>query len=86
MLRKYVLCVLVFPLICRRLVLGGAELDEPDPRDTPLVQAIQKAQPAVAAIYVRKGRAQGSGSGSVIDPRGYVLTAQHVVGDADGGG
>lgn len=52
-----------------------------DPRDTPLVSAIQIAQPAVAAIYVHKGNARGSGSGSVIDPRGYVLTAQHVVGD-----
>lgn len=67
------------------LVTGAVlpiEASADDPRQTPLVAAIQKAQPAVAAIYVRKGRSQGSGSGSVIDSRGYVLTAEHVVGDS----
>jgi len=57
--------------------------DDPAPRhSTPIVKTIGKVQPAVAAVYVRKNGGQGAGSGSVIDPRGYVLTAKHVVGDA----
>ena len=50
-----------------------------DVRRSPTVIAIEKAQPAVAAVYAYGDNAGGSGSGSVIDPRGYVLTAKHVV-------
>lgn len=71
--------LMIIALVTGAVVPSEAVAD--DPRQTPLVVAIEKAQPAIAAIYVRKGRGQGSGSGSVIDPRGYVLTAQHVVGD-----
>ena len=54
---------------------------EPVSRETPTVRVIRKIQPAAAAIYARREGRSGWGSGSVIDPRGYVLTAQHVVGD-----
>ena len=50
-------------------------------RESAIVKAVQSTQSAIAAVYVQKGNTQGSGSGSVIDPRGYVLTAKHVVGD-----
>ncbi len=50
-----------------------------DIRRSPTVVAIEKAQPAVAAVYAYGDNSGGSGSGSVIDPRGYVLTAKHVV-------
>lgn len=81
MVRNVCICTsVIIALVTGNVWQGKASAD--DPRRTPLVVAIQKAQPAVAAIYVRKGRSQGSGSGSVIDSRGYVLTAEHVVGDA----
>lgn len=76
--------VCIFTLAIVVIVSGNIwtrETVADDPRQTPLVVAIEKAQPAIAAIYVRKGQSRGSGSGSVIDPRGYVLTAEHVVGD-----
>ncbi|MEL6106968.1 MAG: trypsin-like peptidase domain-containing protein [Planctomycetota bacterium] len=62
---------------------SGVFAEEPLPsRETPAVRVIRDVQPAAAAIYARRkdGRT-GWGSGSVIDPRGYVLTAQHIVGD-----
>ena len=50
-------------------------------RETAIVKTVRNVQSSVAAIFVRKGNGRGSGSGSVIDHRGYVLTAKHVVGD-----
>ncbi len=50
-----------------------------DIRRSPTVIAIEKAQPAVAAVYAYDDNGGGSGSGAVIDPRGYLLTAKHVV-------
>lgn len=49
-----------------------------DVRQTPAVVAIEKVQPAIAAVYAFGNQVQGTGSGSVIDPRGYLLTAKHV--------
>lgn len=65
-------------------------------RRTPLVQAVQNAQPSVVNLRGRKtvNAAQGTttsedqarhvngmGTGVVIDPRGYILTNYHVVQD-----
>jgi S1-C subfamily serine protease len=50
-----------------------------DVRRSPTVVAVEKAQPAVAAVYAYGKDSGGNGSGSVIDPRGYVLTAKHVL-------
>ncbi|MEM6366612.1 MAG: trypsin-like peptidase domain-containing protein [Planctomycetota bacterium] len=57
-------------------------LGQDDPRRTAAVDVLQQVQPAVAVVFAfdEKGKRLGSGSGSVIDPRGYVLTAKHVVG------
>ena len=54
-----------------------------DVRRTASVAVLEKVQPAVAVVYAfdKDGRRLGTGSGSVIDPRGYVLTAKHVVAD-----
>jgi S1-C subfamily serine protease len=61
------------------------------PGDTPLLDAysrtvsgvVQKVAPAVVNIRVehenRRGAAQGSGSGFVIAPDGFILTNSHVV-------
>jgi len=67
-------------LILTFIVVTALADDAPSPRETPFVRIIRDVQPAVAVVYVRTESGQGSGSGSVIDPRGYVLTASHVVG------
>jgi S1-C subfamily serine protease len=50
-----------------------------DIRRTATVAAVETVQPAIAAVYAFGENKQGTGSGSVIDPRGYVLTAKHVM-------
>lgn len=63
------------------VVSGGVtRADEPDVRRTPTVVAVEKAHPCVAAIYVQRDGRLYSGSGTVIDPRGYVLTCNHILG------
>lgn len=49
-----------------------------DVRRTATVVAVETVQPAIGAVYAFGKQGQGTGSGSVIDPRGYVLTAKHV--------
>ena len=63
-------------------------------RRTPVVLAIQAAEPAVVNIEGNKpakpgassstsdgSQVNGMGAGVIIDPRGYILTNQHVVQD-----
>ena len=61
---------------------AGNASGQDDIRRTASVEVLERAQPAVAMVYAfsKEGRRLGTGSGSVIDPRGYVLTAKHVVG------
>lgn len=75
------LLVTVWITLVSLMVSGNAQ-DAPvveDIRRTPTVIVIEKTQPAVAAVYSFGDHGNSSGSGSVIDPRGYVLTAKHVV-------
>ncbi len=71
-------------------VVRPAEADPSDARMTPLVKAIQKAQPSVVNIRGEKNvpeeeagegfrRVNGMGTGVVIDRHGYILTNFHVV-------
>ena len=53
-------------------------------RNTPLVQMIQRVRPAVVSLLVRSERGYGSGSGTIIHPRGYVLTNHHVIKNRSG--
>ncbi|MGB7326198.1 MAG: trypsin-like peptidase domain-containing protein [Rubripirellula sp.] len=68
-------------LLLGRMPVGhtqdGSQAD--DVRRSATVTAIEKSQPAVAAVYSFDDGRRATGSGSVIDPRGYVLTAKHVV-------
>lgn len=64
-----------------------------DPRETPLVSAVKRAKASVVNIHSvktaydegsvfgsRQGRkVNGMGTGIVIDPRGYIVTNNHVV-------
>ncbi len=63
--------------------------EEPSPRLTPTVLAIQRAEPAVVNIEGNKPASAGAdgtlvngmGAGVIIDSRGYILTNQHVIQD-----
>jgi serine protease Do len=65
-------------------------------RMTPVVRAVQRTRPAVVNIHSQKnvpggaafagamgggGRANGMGTGVLVDPRGYILTNHHVIED-----
>jgi len=49
------------------------------PRRTATVELAARAEPAVVAIYAQADGVAHSGSGSVISPRGFILTNDHVV-------
>ncbi|WP_231602750.1 trypsin-like peptidase domain-containing protein [Neorhodopirellula pilleata] len=57
--------------------------DEPElsARWTPATAVIRDLQPAVGAVYSFRDNGRASGSGSLVDPRGFLLTVAHVVGD-----
>jgi S1-C subfamily serine protease len=56
------------------------------PRMTPLVKVIQKAEPAVVALYVYDAETKnyGGGSGAIVHSSGYIVTNDHVVTKDDG--
>ena len=54
--------------------------------NTSVVAVADSLLPSVVQIKVRQGSEQGTGSGFVLDDRGHVVTNNHVVEVADGGG
>jgi serine protease Do len=69
-----------------------------NPRRTPIVEAVERVKGAVVDIHSERtvkgasadefsatplNRINGMGSGIVIDPRGYIVTNQHVVEDVN---
>jgi S1-C subfamily serine protease len=67
----------------------GAPSDEPllDAYSRSVAEAVSQVAPAVAHVRVQRGKAQrgpreGSGSGFLITPDGYLVTNSHVAGGA----
>src|SRR6516162_6179684 len=57
--------------------------DGPASRLTPTVKAVQKVKPSVVAIKVPSANGKDTtGSGVIIDERGFIITNRHVVGPA----
>jgi putative serine protease PepD len=52
----------------------------------PAVAVSEKALPSVVTLAVSNGASQGSGSGEIIRSGGYILTNDHVISAAAGGG
>ena len=97
----------MFQLVIRRVMLAAvvcASLSDPsnlkaeDPRETPLVRAVQKSQKSVVNIHTERmsvedkdsrffsaksRKVTGMGTGVIVDERGYLVTNYHVIQDVD---
>ncbi len=70
---------------------GTHDLPEPDPREAEaldaysnvVVRVAEELRPAVVNLRAGQGRRQGSGSGIVFTPDGFLLTNHHVVRGSD---
>jgi putative serine protease PepD len=67
---------------------SSSAVGSPTSADTPCpaVTIAGAVLPTVVTLSVRNGSASGSGSGEVIRPDGYILTNDHVISAAAGGG
>jgi serine protease Do len=97
----------ILPVTLASLVFGAALPSAAAPRRTPVVEAVEKAAPAVVMIaaavrqqrspfrgpmddlfdlgddfFGPQRRSMSIGSGVIIDPRGYVVTNEHVIAGA----
>jgi S1-C subfamily serine protease len=79
---KRILIVLTV-LFCRADSIRGSE-DSANPRRTRTVETIEQVGAGVVAIFVNEAGQQRSGSGSILDDRGYIVTNDHVVGGGEG--
>ncbi len=66
----------------------GPQGDPIPPDEIPgsIAEMVEAVLPAVVSIAIENGRDQGSGSGFVIRPDGYILTNNHVAAPAADGG
>ncbi len=67
------------------IVTWRSAMADESPRITPTVKIIEKVQPAVVPLFTRASdNSGGTGSGVVIYPTGFILTADHVTQDFEG--
>ena len=60
------------------VALASPAVAQPETRLTPMVKAIQKAEPSVVGIFF-VGADKVNGTGIIIDKRGIIVTNSHVV-------
>ncbi len=63
-----------------------ADLIPPDEIPASISEMVEAVLPSVVSIAIENGGDQGSGSGFVIRPDGYIMTNNHVAAPAVGGG
>jgi serine protease Do len=96
--RNLAFSVLLFCCSLPAAVRGQAALPN-NPRRTPIVEAVDRVRPAIVNIHSERtvkgpaseelfslssqNRVNGMGTGIIIDPRGYIVTNQHVVEDVN---
>jgi len=79
--RVAVLTAMVCAVVCCAHADAQAPVNEL--RCNATVMAVRKAKPSVVAIKIPTSTTKGpSGSGVIIDERGYIITNRHVVGGA----
>lgn len=68
------------------VLVAGSDIDESSPRVTHTVKVIRQIQNGVVAIFCQDPKSQqwGTGSGSLIDKDGFILTNDHVIHDFPG--
>lgn len=87
--RTRIICLLVIVAALLGIWSSNSRFDYTPAERPSLVQVIQRVDPSVVYVeaytnaYGDEGYKLWSGSGVVIDPGGLVLTAAHVVKDAD---
>lgn len=71
---------LLLLLPCLSFTVPAAVIPKDSPRWSPAVEWIQRSAPAILPIFSLDNETQslGSGTGVLIHPAGYVLTADHV--------
>ncbi len=62
-------------------------VESPNPRLTPIVQAVQKTRPGIVAVKVERsvatdGGKQSIGTGVIVDERGHIVTSYHLIHNA----
>jgi S1-C subfamily serine protease len=72
-----VAALLLVPLAA--LHASDTEKAAESPRRTPIVKLAVESEPAIVAIYTEREGILSSGSGTVINPHGFILTNDHVV-------
>jgi serine protease Do len=63
---------------------AGRQVRAQDPRRTPIVEAVQKTRDGIVTIKVEKadgygGTRDSTGTGVIVDERGYLVTSRHVI-------
>ncbi|WP_345945156.1 S1C family serine protease [Streptomyces albus subsp. chlorinus] len=64
---------------------GPADGGGPRPKDS-IAGIARQTLPGVVTLHARDGGAEATGTGFVLDRRGHILTNDHVVDSAEGGG
>ncbi len=86
---KWLLVSLAFLLVIVGGVVGGfivAATQSSDSNSCSATSVADKTLPSVVTIMVKSGTSSGTGSGEIIRSDGYILTNNHVISLAAGGG